>query len=283
MPADEKNQAPSPAGAEPQAFDEKTQAPSPAGAEPLEARPANPAYASFHRPRFAFLIDLLRPYARTPGVRILDVGPSPLTPLISRELGVPVESLGLEPERPSSPTSGARPRTDDRSACRHHSFDLNDAQFRERWRTDLGPYDVIVFAEVVEHLYTAPDLVLAYLRQLLRAEGILILQTPNAAALRKRVKLLLGLNPFERIRPDRSNPGHFREYTLSELREILAHAGFAIERTSMRYYFDAAYERHERGDEPPSRIKGRLKNVLYRLLPPPLQEGITIVARRSEL
>jgi len=243
--------------------DEKPQAPSPAGAEPLEARPANPAYASFHRPRFAFLIDLLRPYTRKPGVRILDVGPSPL---ISRELGVPVESLGLEPE-------------DDRSACRHHSFDLNDAQFRERWRTDLGPYDVIVFAEVVEHLYTAPDLVLAYLRQLLSPEGILILQTPNAAALRKRVKLLLGLNPFERIRPDRSNPGHFREYTLFELREILLHTGFAIEQTSMRYYFDAAYERHERGDEPPSRIKGRLKNLLYRLLPPPLQEGITTVAR----
>jgi 2-polyprenyl-3-methyl-5-hydroxy-6-metoxy-1,4-benzoquinol methylase len=248
---------------------EKTRAPSPAGAAATEARPTNPAYASFHRPRFAFLLDLLRPYARKPGVRILDVGPSPLTPLIARELGVPVESLGLEPE-------------DDRSACRHHAFDLNDAQFRERWRTDLGPYDVIVFAEVVEHLYTAPDLVLAYLRQLLRPEGILILQTPNAAALRKRVKLLLGLNPFERIRLDRANPGHFREYTLTELREILVHGGFAIERTSMRYYFDAAYERHERGDEPPSRIKGRLKNVLYRLLPPSLQEGITLVARRRE-
>jgi hypothetical protein len=242
----------------------------PAEAKRLDARAVNLAYAKFHRPRFEFLIDVLRPYAGRPGARILDVGPSPLTPLISEQLGAAVETLGLEAD-------------DERPHHRHHSLDLNDAQYRERWRTDLGPYEVIVFAEVVEHLYTAPDLVVAYLRELLGAGGVLILQTPNAAALRKRVKLALGSNPFERIRIDRSNPGHFREYTLAELRQILIQAGFAIERTWMRYYFDARYERHERGDEPPSRIKGRLKNVLYRLLPPSLQEGITIVARRGEL
>jgi hypothetical protein len=230
----------------------------------------NAAYAAFHRPRFAFLIDILRPLAARPGVRILDVGPSPLTRLISLRLGVPVETLGLEP---------ADPRPDHR----HHSFDLNDAQFPQRWRSDLGPYDIIVFAEVVEHLYTAPDLVLPYLRQLLDKGGILLLQTPNAAALRKRVKLALGLNPFERIRIDRSNPGHFREYTLAELRELLLGAGFEIERTWRRYYFDARYERHQRGDEQPSAIRGRLKNLFYRLMPPPLQEGITILARRREL
>jgi SAM-dependent methyltransferase len=229
----------------------------------------NAAYAAFHRPRFECLIDILRPLTARPGVRILDVGPSPLTPLIARELGAPVETLGLEPE-------------DARPDHRHHSFDLNEAQFPERWRTDLGPYDIIVFAEVVEHLYTAPDLVLPYLRQLLEVGGILLLQTPNAAALRKRVKLALGLNPFERIRVDRSNPGHFREYTLSELRELLFDAGFAIERTWRRYYFDARFERHTRGDERPNAIRGSLKNAFYRLMPPPLQEGITILARRRQ-
>ena len=249
--------------------DGKIELPSKGGAPSTEARPVNLAYAAFHRPRFAFLIEILRPYARRPGVRILDIGPSPLTPLISRELRQPVESLGLEPEEPDP----EEPRH------RHHSFDLNDAQYRERWRTDLGPYDVVVFAEVVEHLYTAPDLVLAYLRQLVAPGGILLLQTPNAAALRKRLKLALGINPFERIRSDRSNPGHFREYTRAELLDVLTGAGFIVERTWMKYYFDAAYERHERGDEQPSRIKGGLKNLLYRLLPPSFQEGITIIAR----
>jgi SAM-dependent methyltransferase len=207
------------------------------GAKSADMRPANPAYAGFHRPRFAFLIDILRPYAQRSDARILDVGPSPLTPLISRELRLHVDTLGLEPEEfdPEMPQR------------RHYCFDLNSAQYREQWRHNLGPYDIVVFAEVVEHLYTAPDLVLAYLRQLLAPGGLLLLQTPNAAALRKRLKLALGLNPFERIRLDRSNPGHFREYTLAELIDILTRAEFTIERTWMKYYFDAAYERHERG------------------------------------
>ena len=71
----------------------------------------------------------------------------------------------------------------------------------------MGPYDVIVFAEVIEHLYTAPELVLPYLRELLVLGGVLLLQTPNAVSLRKRAKLLLGVNPFERIRTERDNPG----------------------------------------------------------------------------
>jgi 2-polyprenyl-3-methyl-5-hydroxy-6-metoxy-1,4-benzoquinol methylase len=215
----------------------------------------------------------VRPYAGTPGVRILDVGPSPLTQQLSRELGLPVESLGLE----STEVDGGPSRP------RHHSFDLNDAQYRERWRTNFGPYDVIVFAEVIEHLYTAPELVLLYLKQLLVPGGVLLLQTPNAVSLRKRLKLALGLNPFERIRPDRSNPGHFREYTLAELCEILTGAGFTVEKSWMKYYFDAAYERHERGDEQPTKLKGGIKNFLYGLLPASLQEGITIVAKAPEL
>lgn len=252
-----------------EAGDEEIDLTSTGGADSAETRPANPAYAGFHGPRFRFLIDILRPYAQRSDARILDVGPSPLTPLLSRELRLPVETLGLEPEEfdPHLPQG------------RHYRFDLNNTQYRERWRQNLGPYDIVVFAEVVEHLYTAPDLVLAYLRQLLAPGGILLLQTPNAAALRKRLKLALGVNPFERIRLDRSNPGHFREYTLAELLDILTRAEFTIEQTWMKYYFDAAYERHERGDERPSKFKGGLKNFLYRLLPPSLQEGITIVAR----
>jgi 2-polyprenyl-3-methyl-5-hydroxy-6-metoxy-1,4-benzoquinol methylase len=229
---------------------------------------ANPAYVAFHRPRFAFLIETLRPYAARSRGRLLDVGASQLTSELSKQLGLPVDSLGLEPDRETV-------------VGRHYAFDLNDAQHRERWRRDLGPYGIIVFAEVIEHLYTAPELVLAYLRELLVPEGVLLLQTPNAVALRNRVRMALGSNPFERIRADRANPGHFREYTAPELRQTLTEAGFVVEQTWMKYYFDARYARHQRGDEAPSVVKGAVKNLLYRLLPAPLQEGITIVARKG--
>ena len=228
---------------------------------------ANPAYAAFHRPRFLFLIEVLRNCGVTAASRILDIGTSPLTSLIAAELGVRPESMGLE--------SGSSA-----NGFVHHRLDLNELQERSQWRTDVGPYDAIVFAEVLEHLYTAPELVLPYLRELLVPGGVLLLQTPNAVSLRKRAKMVLGVNPFERIRTERDNPGHFREYTASELKEFLAAAGFSVDRVWLKHYFDVRYARHERGDEPPELIVGALKNALYRLLPASLREGITILARR---
>jgi 2-polyprenyl-3-methyl-5-hydroxy-6-metoxy-1,4-benzoquinol methylase len=232
---------------------------------PTSGSAGNPGYEAFHAPRLAFLLDLLRQRVRVAGARVLDVGPSRLTSLINERLGITVDTLGLEPEEISA-------------RGRHHHFDLNDTQDRSRWRRDLGPYDVVVFAEVIEHLHTAPELVLAYLRTLMAGGGTLILQTPNAASLRKRLKLALGLNPFERIRLDPSNPGHFREYTLGELREIVSGAGFTVERHWTAYYFDARFARHDEGHEPPAQIAGALKNAANRLLPASLREGITILA-----
>jgi 2-polyprenyl-3-methyl-5-hydroxy-6-metoxy-1,4-benzoquinol methylase len=231
---------------------------------------ANPAYAAFHRPRFAFVLDVLRAGGVTASSRILDIGASQLTSLIAKELEVQVESMGMEEE---GETNGLM----------HHRFDLNNVQDRAQWKMDIGPYDIIVFAEVLEHLYTAPELVLRYLRDLMVPGGALLLQTPNAVALRKRVKMAIGANPFERIRVQRDNPGHFREYTASELRQVLVGAGFSIDRVWMQHYFDVRYARHESGSEPPRPIAGTLKNVLYRALPASLREGITILARRSEM
>jgi SAM-dependent methyltransferase len=228
----------------------------------------NLGYRAFHQPRFDFLLGIVRQNIRDPRTRILDIGLSPLTTLMSRELNVRVDSLGLEPD-------------EELSTGRHYSFDLNDTQERLRWRVGLGPYEIIVFAEVIEHLYTAPELVLAYLRQLLAPGGLLILQTPNAVSLRKRVKMALGTNPFERIRTDRSNPGHYREYTLAEIIDVLQRTRFSLVRRYRRYYFDARFASHERGDEKPSVIGGSIRNWVYRFLPPPLREGITVVARSN--
>jgi hypothetical protein len=213
------------------------------------------------------VIECLRRHLPTAADRVLDVGPSELTSLLGESLGITVDSLGLEPD-------GQGP------AGRHHCFDLNQTQQRQRWRLDLGPYHAIVFAEVLEHLHTAPELVLSYLRELIAPGGLLVLQTPNAVALRKRMRLLLGHNPFERIRTDPSNPGHFREYTAHELREIVEGAGFTIGELSMEFYFDARFAHHQTGREPPAPVKGAIQNLLYRSLPPSLREGISILAQK---
>jgi trans-aconitate methyltransferase len=225
----------------------------------------NAGYLAFHRPRFALVVQLVEQEINNRGRRVLDIGPSPLTDLLRHRLGFPVDTMGLEAENETS-------------VGRHFRFDLNEAQERDRWRTDVGPYDLIVFAEVIEHLYTAPELVLSYLRHLLGPGGVLLIQTPNATSLRKRVKLALGQNPFEPIRISRSNPGHFREYTLSELTELLGRAGFRVRQHWMRFYFDARFALHHAGDERPRILRGTLSNAIYRVLPPSLREGITIIA-----
>jgi len=227
-------------------------------------------YVAYHAPRYAFLLRLLAEYGVTADTTLLDIGPSRLTALIRESFGVRVDSLGFGPDHA---VDGAR----------HFEFDLNLAQDETQWRQDLPQYEFVVMAEVLEHLYTAPSLVLAFVKTLLVANGRLILQTPNAASLPKRLKLLLGRNPYEMLRIDRSDPGHFREYTISELRRLAEETGFGVERCMTRFYFDARFAHHAAGHVAPQPVVGRVKNSLYRSLPEGLREGITMVWRKPGL
>jgi hypothetical protein len=135
-------------------------------------------------------------------------------------------------------------------------------------------------AEVLEHLYTAPQLVLGFIKTLLIPNGLLIVQTPNAAAVGKRIKLLLGRNPYEMIRTDLSDPGHYREYTISELQRIGRGLRFREERCITAFYFDARFARHGAHGVKPQPVIGTIKNVIYGLFPKNFREGITIVWRK---
>jgi trans-aconitate methyltransferase len=229
-------------------------------------RGADRGYTAYHAPRFAHVLDTLADQEVKAGSRLLDIGRSRLTELIHERFGCPVDSLGFGPDAPTP-------------EGRHFNFDLNRSQRREDWRTDLPRYDAIVMAEVIEHLYTAPQLVLAFLRTLLAPGGLLLVQTPNAADLTRRVKLVLGRNPYEMIRPDDTNPGHFREYTRAELRQLAEGAGLTVERMRTHFYFDMRYSRHGDDGNHPQPVLGSIKNLIYAALPAPLRWGITAELR----
>jgi len=231
-------------------------------------RGSDRGYVAFHAPRYRLILDLLHQHGVTPRSKVLDIGPSRLTWLIREEFGVAVDSLGFGEDQAHD-------------AGKHFQFDLNLALNREQWRRDLPAYDFVLMAEVLEHLYTAPELVLAYVRTLVADNGLLILQTPNAASLPKRLKLLLGRNPYEMIRLEPADPGHYREYTIAELKRLVTGAGFRTERLMTAYWFDARFAHHETGQADPRPILGVLKNVVYRMLPMPLREGITIICRST--
>ncbi len=223
-------------------------------------------YVAYHAPRYAYLLEVLARHDLGTDSSVLDIGPSCLTTLIRERFGIAVDSLGFGEDR------AAR-------EGRHFGFDLNLAQRRDAWRRDLPQYDFVIMAEVLEHLYTAPQLVLSFVRTLLTDGGRLVLQTPNAASLPKRIKLLLGRNPYEMIRAEPMNPGHFREYTKKELQGLAADLGFRVEACTVSFYFDARFAHHESGEAAGRKALGSFKNAVYRLLPSGLREGITMVWR----
>ncbi|MDO8614724.1 MAG: class I SAM-dependent methyltransferase [Dehalococcoidia bacterium] len=190
-------------------------------------------------------------------VRILDVGAAYQTELIRQWPGVVVDTVGFADDRFST-----------RQGERHFEFDLNDAQYPDR-RITMEPHELVVMAEVIEHLYTSPKLVLSCIASWLQPGGYLIVQTPNAVSLRRRIKMLLGRHPYEMIRETRMNPGHFREYTTAELKRAAAAAGFQVVECTVHNYFG-----HEG-------LLGRTYNGVSRVLPPFLKDGITICLRKT--
>ncbi|MBD5781850.1 methyltransferase domain-containing protein [Pelagicoccus sp. NFK12] len=180
-------------------------------------------YWMLHRKRFEWVADFACHHAPESGdYRLLDVGNSFQTVLLKAALPYSqVDTLGFYDYRFSAG-----------EGSRHFEMDLNDAYLEEKWprlESEDAAYDLIVFAEVIEHLYTSPEQVFHFLKTLLRPSGRILVQTPNAAALKKRLRLLCGKNPYELIRLDRGNPGHFRELTVADLRGYAKRCGLQVE------------------------------------------------------
>jgi SAM-dependent methyltransferase len=221
------------------------------------------AYLAYHHRRYDYLLrrihEVLQEQIPRPdrATRALDVGMSHQTTLIRKLFpDVDLVTLGYYDHR--FPGDSSLP---------HIEYDLNRAADRSTWPA-IGHFDLIVMAEVIEHLYVSPVRVLSMLRSFLRPGGTLILQTPNPVCLARRVSLLFGNSPFQIIREDTSNPGHFCEYTVEQLIQVGEASGFSVVDYSVRNYFG------------PWNLKRGLYALACAVLPGRLAEGITILLRR---
>lgn len=224
-------------------------------------------YALYHAPRFAVLLKLVKEYAPTGDPKILDVGISEFADMVRDTLGCNVDTLDIFPPLPME-------------RGKQYEFDLNNCDKPDRWPTDLPQYDVIVLAEVVEHLYASPLHAFRLFLSLLKPGGVLLVQTPNAVALHKRVKMLFGRNPYMLIYEKDKHAGHVREYTLKELENYSRNAGFEVVRSLRLGYFDYRYIGH--AGVHVSSAKAKLANFIANNSPPSLRPGLTLVLRRPK-
>ena len=198
----------------------------------MEARVGS--YEAFHRARFDFALAKAKAVCPSRSAEILDVGRSYLSLELLRAYDN-VTTLGF-PLEPHSFTGVVRETGIETPFKGHIAYDLNDAQHTPPTYEGEG-FDLVVFGEVIEHLYTAPELTLHALKGLMKPGAHLIVQTPNAAALHKRWNLLVGRNPYERIRINPLNPGHFREYTRRELIDCARGVDLDVVSHDYRDYF----------------------------------------------
>ncbi len=229
----------------------------------LQQKPFNQEskdYLDYHALRYQILLKMMSELLKDEkkgALRILDVGPSFQTLICQKVFGeAQIDSLGLKDLQFKPYLSG-----------QFFEFDLNDVPFKKKW-PKIGPYDLIILAEVLEHLYTAPIQVLEFLSSLLAKGGLLIIQTPNAVSLGKRKTMLLGKNPYEMLRETREGPGHFREYTLTELIKIAKKAGLKPASYLMANYF------------PRNDLRAKFYNFISFFLPSSFRDGLTIVFRK---
>lgn len=214
-------------------------------------------YITFHEKRYTYIvreIDQIIHQHLTDKVSILDVGPAYQTNLLRSVFPkATINTIGYD-----------IPVNNLRSDETHQKVDLNKT---EDFEGIYEQHDIILFAEVIEHLYTRPQIVIKFLTKFLKPKGFLIIQTPNGAATFKRLQLLFGVHPYELIQENRM--GHYREYMVGELRQILKESGFETYKMNRKNYFN--YQVH---------LFQKVYRFLNFFMPPNFKDGITIIGRK---
>lgn len=113
--------------------------------------------------------------------------------------------------------------------------DLFDAE-RDTFPYPAGHFELVLACEVLEHMLFDPMHLLLEARRVLEEDGHILITTPNIAGLTSVARVLHGHdNPQIHSKykiPGAGSPAavqHVREYTLAELGEAVACAGFEIE------------------------------------------------------
>jgi SAM-dependent methyltransferase len=116
-----------------------------------------------------------------------------------------------------------------------HEFKYLDFNIEEdEFPYPEGHFDGVVYCEILEHLIRDPIAVFAGIHRVLKPGGWLLLTTPNVARRQNIMRLKRGQNIYDPYSGYGPYGRHNREYTASELQELLNSTGFAVDRILTR-------------------------------------------------
>jgi SAM-dependent methyltransferase len=210
-----------------------------------EEAQTNP-YAQFHAVRFLDLLRALSAICDRLGVaspRVLDCGIGPVTRIYGKVIsGIRLQTASLPRRLPAEETA-------QRFGSSYHRYvDLDFESLGQAMPESQGEWDVVVFAEVIEHVRASPTEQIADLLSMLRPGGYLIVSTPNALSRGYVARLMTGrllatIYQRDKVREGHAHDFHVREYTPMELREAVAAAGGEIEQEGLFDWYEGGGDR----------------------------------------
>lgn len=164
-----------------------------------------------------------------PGAKVLELGSNPyfFTRLLLRR-GLDVTSANWFGEGIFGSKGTQLVRSPKAGTEHEFTFDHFNVEV-ERFPYADDSFDVVLFCEILEHLPHDPIHTLAEIHRVLRPNGILVLTTPNAIRWENAVRMQQGDNVYEQLSGYGTYGRHNREYTVSELRELLSECGYVVD------------------------------------------------------
>jgi len=224
-------------------------------------------YWEVHQARYEFLQQYLKERL-LPGAKILDVGCYPPFLLDWLEQNK-MQAYGV--------------------ASQHEKIEQKQVKIlnidRDKFPWEDQMFDVVIFTEVLEHLPFSPQHALKEMQRVLKKNGLLVLSTPNSTKLQNRVRLLAGKSitfPLEQLLE--TAPGsdaiyhrHNREYTKTELEQLITRAGFAVIESSYQVFYPPTRKKVQQESTTSQLFKwlGYIPQQLY----PPFRDSLFLVAK----
>ena len=147
------------------------------------------------------------------GARVLDVGcgTGSISALLASECHATLVGIEPNPERAD--------------ACRTRGLNVENGYYDEETATRLGAFDVIVFADVLEHV-SDPASLLELASRHLTPNGIVLVSTPNVAHWTVRTALLRGHFDYQPM--GIMDATHLRWFTSRTIRRVFESVGLDV-------------------------------------------------------